>query len=183
MTLEEETETALRNASPEELKRVVVDALGHAQKPYASVGSLLQSTDGQSTSEEARARAMYVLSESRELGVAALLEAQGLGTEGRAWQITMAAEGVLELERELLRWMRRELSDRTPLPARAGEPKRRVCDEAYLAVPRVMTLPEDHPARAHDRAGFLGLPVWRRDTLIRELVKSRPYRRILGEIV
>ncbi len=178
MTLEEEIESRLRSASPQELEALVVDSLAHAGSPYAAVAEALQSK-----SEEARARAHYVLSESRELGVGAMVGVQGLDTEGRAWQISMTAESVLDLGRDLLRWMREHLADRTPLPTRAGEPARRVCDEAYLVMPRVLTLPEDHPARAMDRAGFLGLPVWRRDTLIRELARSRAYRRILGEVV
>lgn len=175
MARDPEIGAALRAASNETLADVVAGALEQARGPYRAAAALLASDDADVVD-----RAMAAFDEGAELGLAPLMDVAGLPVPMRAWQIASVGEGAIGLRRQVLRWVLAQLDDRAALPA-PGKARPRVCDEAYLLLGSLVPFGDAHPTRRLDRAAFLALPAWKRDTLIKEAKGARQTRRTLGE--
>jgi hypothetical protein len=173
----------LRQADSREVDQAARDLVARTHAPYRVAASLLDDP-----SPAAALNARCLLLAGGELGVTALTEAP-LDGRGVSFALQAVAEAEVRLRERATAWMDALLTDTRPVPeARSGQPTEaapvalRVCDEAYLALRRVLRVGEGGLARERESSRFLALSFAGRDAAIERLRADRKYRvAVLGE--
>jgi len=178
----------LKQLDPEqgdELQRLSVAVRNQSRE---LIRTLIRAWAGSDEKLSLNARA--VLAECEELPLAPLLEARdALGVEGRVWRVRTAVETELQLRERTVRRLDAGFDDRTlvpmpPLPGGMEEPviPRRVCDETYLLLRRMLN-PQERPlAYTMNSRAFLALAEKERDREIESARKRGVWSKLVEDI-
>jgi hypothetical protein len=134
--------------------------------------------------------ARAVLAQCEELPLAPLLDARdALGAEGRVWRVRTAVESELQLRDRTARRLDPGYDDRTPvpmpkLPGGMEEPvmPRRICDETYLLLRRMLNPQEKALAYTMNSRAFLALAEKERDREIENARKRGIWSKLVEDI-
>jgi hypothetical protein len=136
--------------------------------------------------ERASIKARRLLLGMEELAIVPLAEApRAPAAEARVFLIRQAVEAELALRRKVIARLDALLDDRSPVPIRVDgpieqePPPRRVCDEAYLLMRRMVHLGEDRTEAAVDAGMFLDAPDEFKDAEIKKARASNTWNRAL----
>jgi hypothetical protein len=172
-------------AQGDELQRLSVAVRNQSRE---LIRTLIRAWAGSDEKLSVNARA--VLAECEELPLAPLLEARdALGVEGRVWRVRTAVETELQLRERTVRRLDPGFDDRTlvpmpPLPGGMEEPviPRRVCDETYLLLRRMLN-PQERPlAYTMNSRAFLALEEKERDREIENARKRGVWSKLVEDI-
>jgi hypothetical protein len=130
-----------------------------------------------------REKARAVLSDLEEAALDPLLKVQRpLTPEDQVWRLTMVVETVSNLRQSTVRVLAKQLSNTQPVPVPTSEvteerePPRRVCDEAYMLMSRLLAPNPQSVDFVLRMREFVRLPVTRRDAEIRRVRQSSASR-------
>lgn len=100
--------------------------------------------------------------------------------------IELVTDQELKLRQRVFERLTQWLEDKRPIPQRRRSavieekaPERRVCDDAYLALRRLVHFGEDELAQLVDARQFLQLPDAKRDEIIARAKATKTWRRIV----
>jgi hypothetical protein len=135
-------------------------------------------------------RAEYVLAGIDELAITPLLDGPRPATSDSCyWLLQLLVDDVVELQKKIVTRLHEALGDRRPLPPPAvyepveeSLPARRVCDEAYLLLRRLLVLSEDALKQIMNAEAFLHLPVKDKDAAIARFINTGVWARLIGDI-
>jgi hypothetical protein len=179
---EEEARAALEQTPFDKLDDLIAAFARQARAP--SRGAIAALDDG---SPNASLAARMVLGDAEDLAIKPLLGARLSAPQVRAWAIRSVSMTMSKLRTDVARWAGNLLADKTPVPSPPDplgerEPTPfRVCDEAFLAVRRLIFVDVDEERRIADEDAFGRMSNAQRDGRIAELVRTSAYRRAVGE--
>ena len=136
------------------------------------------------------ANARTVLGQCEELLAGPLLDCRdALGIEGRVWRLRTAVETELQLRERTVRHLDPGFDDRTPVPlpvvtGPTEEPPmpRRVCDETYLLLRRMLNPQEGPLTYTMNSRAFLALSESDRDAEIERARKRGVWAKLVEDI-
>jgi hypothetical protein len=184
----EQLRTRLDQARPDDstrLKKAAQDVAAAANVLPRELAALWHSKD-----PDTAYKAQIVLSRLEELAIRPLLDSPpARAPADRAWLAVTVAEAAIELRGRLVGALERMLEDRAviPRPANAGPveeplPDRRVCDEAYLQLRRVLKSTESVEAYYLNANAFLRLSVEEKETEIQKARGKHAFSELSGMI-
>lgn len=167
--------------SAEQSSALASKLLREARAPASSVVGVWLGGDPAS-----REKARAVLNDMEEAALNPLLNVKPqLVPEDQVWRMTMVVETVSDLRRSAAAMLAQQLSNKQPAPVpmpeavEEREPPRRVCDEAYLLMSRLVAAnPQSEDFVLHMRQ-FVQLPEARRDAEIQRARQSAAWRSLI----
>lgn len=165
-------------ASPGRAEVLGAKLLRQSRSPAAEVATVWQTGD-----PAVRRNARLVLNEMEEAALDPLLKAKGnLDPMEQVWRMTMVVETIGELRKSAAAMLDRELSNKqtAALPSMVGaedsEPGRRVCDEAYVQMSRLLAANPESEAFVLKMHQFRRMPDAGRDAEIQRARQSAAWR-------
>jgi len=152
-----------------------------AQLPGSTLVELWQGPD-----EELSERALGAMIDLGASSIVPLLATEGgLEPADRVQALQLSVEAELALRQRVLKALDAMLDDRRPLPGRPqlapterAAPEKRVCDEAYLLIRKLVHFGEDELDAIVDGDAFLSLPDEQRDAAIAEARRTQTWNRL-----
>ena len=134
-------------------------------------------------------QASRLLSDLEELAIVPLLEASSpTASDQRLWSLQVVVDEVVQLQQRVVNRLQETMLDRSSLPSPPSRtpmeetlPARRMCDEAYLMLRRLLVLSEDGLAQIMSAEAFLHLPDAEKDVVIGQLKESKVWARLVDE--
>lgn len=179
---ERECESLLQQGR--DVDAVAAKLKARAEVPFEVAARLLSDSD-----EGVRDVATMLISEGRELSIGAVMRRRGGSPDDRAWALRHVVEEEVSLRREVVAWFETFLRDKAPTEAidpskaRAAEPVRRICDEAFLLLRELLPFEEKALGRDFDVAKYWAATESQRDGIIAGAVRSRSFQRVRKERV
>jgi hypothetical protein len=168
-------------ASPGKAEALGAKLLREARGPGATVAAVWQSGDA-----AARQNARTVLNEMEEAAIPPLLSANGnLAADDQVWRMTMVVDTLADLRKNAAALLDRQLMNRQAAPrasmpgAEESEASRRVCDEAYIQMSRLMAVDPKSEAFLLRMRQFRRMPEAGRDAEIRRARQAVGWRGLL----
>lgn len=174
---EEGNEAAQRIRTETDPEATAAALLRSVRTPFEVAAKLLHHPD-----EDVRVVSSLFLGQMEELGLGAIMSAQGLSATDRAWALRTVVHQETLLRADVVAWMGPLLRDRTPLsPDQPPRTALRICDEALLSVRRIIDFDEAVLGASFDEQKFKQASVIERDGLIAVALKSPTLRRAAGD--
>jgi hypothetical protein len=155
--------------------------LRQCRAPAAAVAAEWQGSD-----PAVRHNARIVLNEMEEAALAPLLDAKNdLPPDEQVWRLAMVVETLADLRRSAAAMLDRQLRNTQPAPlpsvigAEESDHDRRVCDEAYVQMSRLLAAEPDSEAFVLRMREFTRMPVARRDAEIERARRSAAWRTLV----
>ena len=134
-------------------------------------------------------KAMSLLGRLDDLAIVPLAETSGLhDVRQDAWLLRTIGEVETELRSRVVARVARMLDDPRRIPLRSyprpspeKAPMRRICDEAFLLMRRLMDPSEGQEQYERYAGSFLGMPERERDQQIRKAKEARVWKHMLEE--
>jgi hypothetical protein len=168
--------------SPGRAQSLGADLLAESRAPATAAASAWQ-TDDPAVRRNARA----VLNEMEEAALDPLLKANGkLDPDEQVWRMTMVVETIDDLRRSAAAMLDRQLTNQQPAPlpsmpgAEERDPSRRVCDEAYLLMSRLIATDSGSEAFLLRMRQFTQMSKTARDAEIQSTRRSAAWRGLLN---
>jgi hypothetical protein len=168
-------------ASPGLAEALGAKLLRDSRAPGAAAATTWQTGD-----PAARRNARIVLNEMEEAALDPLLKANGnLDPAGQVWRMTVVVGTIADLRKSAAAMLDRQLSNKqaAPLPSMVGaeerEPPRRVCDEAYVQMSRLIAADSQGEGFVLKMNQFRRMPEAGRDAEIQRARQSPGWRSLL----
>ncbi len=186
--------SAQQNAAPPDVARQVAELaspglaealgaklLGQSRAPGAAVAAVWETGD-----PAVRKNARTVLNEMEEGALNPLLKArEGLDPAEQIWRMTMVVETIDHLRKSAAVMLDRQLGNKQPAPlpsmvgAEGHDPPRRVCDEAYVQMSRLIAADPQSQAFILRTNQFRHLPDAAKDAEIQRARQSAAWQSLL----
>jgi hypothetical protein len=136
------------------------------------------------------AKAASLLADIDDLAIVPLLDAPELtDVSQRVWLLETVVAAQLELRDKIVTKLEKMLDDKSmvPLPKDTGPveeppPPRRVCDEAYVLMRRLVNFDEGKTTHYMNVEAFLNLPNAKKDVEIRKARESRTWTQLVENV-
>jgi hypothetical protein len=168
-------------SSPGRAEALGAKLLQEARGPGAAVAAVWQTGDA-----AARQNARAVLNEMEEAAIHPLMSANGnLAPDEQVWRMTMVVDSLADLRKNAAALLDRQLTNKEPAPrpsmpgAEESEASRRVCDEAYIQMSRLMAVDPQSEAFLLRMRQFRRMPEAGRDSEIHRARQSAAWRSLL----
>lgn len=175
---EDETEVGHRVRRGGDADALATALAREARAPFLTAAKLLQHPD-----EEVRHVAGFILGSAEELCIEPLLAVAGAPPTDRAWAIRTVVAEETRLRADVSEWLGPFLKDRSVAAPPPGSAPRRICDEALVALRELVRFDEPALAGGFEVDKYLAMPERERDVLIAMALRSRSYRRAIGQEV
>ena len=168
-------------SSPGRAEALGAKLLRDARGPGAAVAAVWQTGDA-----AARQNARTVLNEMEEAAIHPLMSANGnLAADEQVWRMTMLVDTLADLRKNAAALLDRQLTNKQPAPrpsmpgAEESEASRRVCDEAYIQMSRLMAVDPQSEAFLLRMRQFRRMPESGRDAEIQRARGSVGWQSLL----
>ena len=173
---------SLRQADAGQLRFLAERTMTDSREPYQIATRLFVGTD-----QSDAAKGMSFLLRAQELAIVPLIESQPARVVDQVSALRMAIAAETKLRRKLAAKLDTLLNDKTPVPgepppnskAEERNPPRRVCDEAYLAMQRLVHFGESELEALSGAHSFLELSDAEKDKLIHQARSSGKWEQAL----
>jgi len=168
-------------SSPGRAEALGAKLLRDARGPGAAVAAVWQTGDA-----AARQNARTVLNEMEEAAIHPLMSANGnLAADEQVWRMTMLVDTLADLRKNAAALLDRQLTNKQPAPrpsmpgAEESDASRRVCDEAYIQMSRLMAVDPQSEAFLLRMRQFRRMPESGRDSEIHRARQSVAWQSLL----
>lgn len=173
-------EENLRRSSDDQVSGIADTLEKDLREPVRSATQLWMSPDAAMSG-----KAMALLLGVDDLAIVPLMEIDPPTPADKVWAMRMAVDAELALRKKMVAKVDVLLDDKTPIPmakpprAERVPPPRRVCDEAYLLMRRMVHFGEDPITAQAEASYFLDLTDAEKDAAIRKARSSGMWNRVV----